>query len=207
MSIFLNWFKNTPHKTSPLFETKGLEVLTFDKQRKDGSIMRKLKRSTMFESDMIDIVENGIQYKEWEGFVYIMHFDKDIPIPLYIGKAEKKGVTQEISFNINNIRKNKHAFGRWGDGLAYHIGDLSHAIYRETAYKKPSKKYERWASAIFDTVIPPTLKKPVYISLFSWYNGMKGPSQLSGTVPSVEKELISIIGDEYHKSLLNVDGK
>ena len=207
MSIFLNWFKNTPHKTSPLFETQGLEVITFDKHRKDGSIMRKLKRSTMFELSMIDIVENGIKNKEWEGFIYIMHFDENLPIPLYIGKAEKKGVTQEISFNISNIRKNKHAFGRWGDGLAYHIGDLSHAIYRESAYKKPSKKYERWANAIFDTMIPPTLIKPVFISLFSWHKGMRGPSQLSGTVPSVEKELISIVGSEYQKSLLNVDGK
>ena len=34
MNIFLDWFKNTPHKTSPLFETKGLEVVTFEKLRK-----------------------------------------------------------------------------------------------------------------------------------------------------------------------------
>jgi alpha-tubulin suppressor-like RCC1 family protein len=47
--------------------------------------------------------------------------------PLYVGKAEKKGVTKPISANIRNIRRNKHMFARWGNGLDYHIGDLQTA--------------------------------------------------------------------------------
>jgi len=42
---------------------KGLEVLTFDKPMKDGSIMHKLKRSTIFESSLIEIVEKELKMK------------------------------------------------------------------------------------------------------------------------------------------------
>lgn len=31
-------------------------------------------------------------------------------------------------------------FARWGDGLAYHIGDLNHVLLEFEGYKKPSEE-------------------------------------------------------------------
>jgi hypothetical protein len=127
---------------------------------------------------------------------------------LYIGKTERKGTTQELSFNIKNVRSNQHAFGRWGYGLAYHIGDLSHAIFQEgSPYKPPSRKYKRWADHLFESIDPLRLKRIVNVSLISWHAGSRGPSGLQGSVPAVEKELIALCGTSDKSSLLNVDGR
>ena len=189
-------------KTAPLFHEQNLIVETFPHSSKT-----KLKRSKEFDELMIVTVENGLLDDDWEGFIYIMHWKPiDSMIPLYIGKAERRGITQPISFNIENIRKNNHAFGRWGYGLAYHIGELSHAIYREEAYKKPSKKYERWRDTLFNNVKPPTLREVVYVSLISWKRGMKGLSGLTGSVASIEKELIALTSTIPNGFLMNTDG-
>ncbi|MGA8941652.1 MAG: hypothetical protein WB502_02905 [Thermoactinomyces sp.] len=87
---------------------------------------------------------------------------------LYIGKAEKKGVKNPISENIRNIRKNKSKFARWGDGVAYHIGDLSQVLFNFKAYKKTSRKYKRWAEALFRSFYPPVLKEKTVLYLASW---------------------------------------
>lgn len=205
MNLLDQWLKiHIQTNTAPLFDTSDLKVKTFS-----HNSMEKLKRHPKFDELMINTVEKGLDKDSWEGFIYIMYWllNGEI-IPLYIGKAERKGVKKPISFNIENIKKNQHAFGRWGYGLAYHIGDLSHAIFREEAYKKPNKKYDRWAQRLFVELSPePVLKYPVYVSIISWNKGMKGPSGLIGTVPSVEKELISLAGGYYPDTLLNVDGK
>ena len=204
MNLLDHWLKNhILSNTAPLFDTRDMEVKIFL-----HNSMKKLKRCSKFDELMINTVEDGLDKDSWEGFIYIMYWiiSGEI-IPLYIGKAERKGVKKPISFNIENIRKNQHAFGRWGYGLAYHIGDLSHAIFREEAYKKPNKKYEKWAERLFVKLTPPFLRYPVNVSIISWNKGMKGPSGLVGTVPSVEKELISLAGAYHPDKLLNVDGK
>lgn len=208
MKVFRDWLEKTPHKTAPLFATDGLEVQTFDKvYKRNGTVMRKLKRNEAFDKLLIEIVEEGFKRDDWEGYIYLMHFQISNLQPLYVGKAERRGVSSAISFNLRRIRSNDHAFGRWGYGLAYHIGDLSHAVFREKAYKKPAKKYERWADTILQKLHPPTLKETVYVSMFSWYRGARGPSGLIGSVPSVEKELIAILGSANNKLFLNKDGR
>lgn len=189
-------------KFAPLFCEENLIVKTYVHNK-----MMKLKRNPKFDELMIETVEKGLRSEDWEGIIYLMHWGRpESIVPLYIGKAERKGVSRPVSFNIENIRKNKHAFGRWGHGLAYHIGDLSHAIYQEKAYKKPSKNYFRWVDTLFSNTAPPTLKKLVYVSIISWTNGMKGLSGLEGSVPSVEKELIALTSHSKNVYLLNKDG-
>ena len=108
--------------------------------------------------------------------------------PLYVGKAEKKGVTRPISENIRNIRKNKHMFARWGDGLDYHIGDLSHALFRFKGYREPTKRMERRAAVLFVTRDPPILKEQVYLYVGPWLKSSRGPS---GLRPCKAKEMYS----------------
>jgi hypothetical protein len=188
--------------TAPLFAEHHLMVETFS-----HNAMRKLKRSDAFDALMIRTVEEGLQNASWEGFLYLMHWLRSGQVvPLYVGKAERRGVKRPLSFNIAQIRKNQHAFGRWGYGLAYHMGDLSHAMFREPAYKLPSRKYRQWAEVLFTSFDPPVLKEPVYVTLMSWERGMRGPSGLIGSVASVEKEIISLASVIPGAMLLNVDG-
>jgi hypothetical protein len=101
--------------------------------------------------------------------------------PMYIGKAEKKGVTHPISENIN-------------------------AIYGFQAYKKPSKKYITWAKALFETNDPPILKEPIFFFIAPWFTSDKGLSGLSCSLPAAEKEMIAIASVQFVNTLLNVDG-
>jgi len=55
------------------------------------------------------------------------------------GKAERKGVSRSLSFNLSNIRKNNHAFGRWRYGLAYHTRYLKKAG-KEKAFEVYGKR-------------------------------------------------------------------
>jgi hypothetical protein len=93
-----------------------------------------------------------------------------------------------------------------GYGLDYHIGDLSHAIFRDEGYRSPRPKYTRWAEALFAQVDPPVLREEVYVTLIGWCRGMRGPSGLPCSVASLEKELIALAGADPFGVLLNKDG-
>ncbi|ULH18289.1 hypothetical protein MF271_22770 (plasmid) [Deinococcus sp. KNUC1210] len=112
-----------------------------------------------------------------------------------------------MSRNIAKIRRNPDKFARWGYGLDYHLGDLSHALFGFSAYRKPTKKYQRWAAALFTTFDPPVLKAPVTLVLLPWYEQSRGPSGFLTSVASVEKEVIALAGALYPDALLNVDGR
>jgi hypothetical protein len=204
MNMLEKWFSEYDYfRNAPLFLEEDLIVKVFMK----GSL-KKLNRHPDFDNLMINIVEEGLTQESWEGFTYIMHWLRNGNlIPLYIGKAERRGVNNPVSFNISNIKKNNHAFGRWGYGLAYHIGDLSHAIFGGEAYKSPSPKYRRWAEMLFEQLEPPKLRERVYVTLISWHDGMIGPSGLVGSVASVEKEIISLASVTDPETLLNIDGR
>lgn len=204
MSLLDQWLETyVRNNSAPLLKEENGIVSTITR----GG-MRKLERHPKFTELMVRTVEEGLQDDAWCGFVYVMHWLRDTRIvPLYIGKAERRGVSQELNFNLNNIRKNDHAFGRWGYGLAYHLGDLSHAIFGEKAYKKPSAKYRRWAETLFTELNPLRLREPVYLAIIGWQWGMKGPSGLECSVPSLEKELIAFASVEHPLILLNRDGR
>lgn len=203
MTCWKEWLKNQKSiYTVPLFSEKELLVETF----KYGC-RKLLKRSEKFDECVINIVENGLENEDWKGFIYIMNWDHYSEIvPLYIGKTEKKGTRNTINSNLVNIRKNQDKFARWGYGLDYHIGGLSHAIFGELAYKQIEPRYKRWANLLFSELNPPVLKEKAYVSIISWYEGMQGPSGILKSVPTVEKELITLVGSKGSNVFLNKDG-
>ncbi|MFE5321668.1 hypothetical protein ACFQ88_23475 [Paenibacillus sp. NPDC056579] len=163
MISFNSWLiSNQGYSITPLFETYDeLSVETKINVVKDRE-RRLLKRSKLMETAIIETIESNLKDNRWEGIIYVM--GKDVAnsfIPLYIGKAEKMGVKNELSANIRNIRRNQHTFARWGDGVAYHIGDLSQALFEFEGYQKPQKKYKRWTEALFKSFDPPILKEPI----------------------------------------------
>jgi hypothetical protein len=67
----------------------------------------------LFDADGLcpRIIERSLPNPAWQGFVYLMHFGpREALEPLYVGKTERGGKTQPVSFNIANIRANQHAF-------------------------------------------------------------------------------------------------
>ncbi len=127
--------------------------------------------------------------------------------PLYVGKAERRGITHALSANLRNIRTNHGFFARWGYNLDYHVGDLSHALFGFEAYRPPSRKYHRWAEALFSSFDPPVLRAPVSVLWVPWFEGSRGPSGFTGSVASVEKEVIALASVMSGEALLNVDGR
>jgi hypothetical protein len=156
---------------------------------------------------IIDTVENGLRDDACDGLLYVMGIHT-LPnfVPLYVGKAERRGVTHAISANLKNVRRNKDRFARWGDKLAYHIGDLSHSLFKFQAYRKPTRKYERWATALFASRNPPILKEIAYLYIAPWTRNEQGPSSLPCSLPAVENEVIALASVQRGDRLLNVEG-
>ncbi len=104
---------------------------------------------------MIDLIEAGLRQDDWTGLIYLMGVgERSALTPLDVGNAERRGKTHAVSKNIVNIRRNPDKFARWGYGLDYHLGDLSHAMFAFEAYRKPTSKYRRWAGALFERNAP-----------------------------------------------------
>jgi hypothetical protein len=203
VSVLATWLATHATRTAPLFLDEDLVVAVFRRGR-----LEKLRRHPAFDALMIETVQAGLADPEWLGLLYVMHWRRPNGIvPLYIGKAERRGVTNELSANLRDIARNHGAFGRWGYGLAYHVGDLSHVLFGGPGYKPPERKYRRWAEALFASHAPPRLREPVHVAIVSWRAGMRGPSGLVGSVAAVEKELIALAGAEGPDDLLNTDGR
>ncbi len=64
-----------------------------------------------------------------------------------------------------------------------------------------------WAEVLFQSFDPPVLTEQVYVAIMSWESGRRGPSGLSGSVASVEKEIIALASVMPDAMLLNVDGR
>lgn len=198
MINLLEWLLQVPdYRFEPLFETdENLQVKT----RITKSERKLLKRSEKMEEAVISIVEKGLSDEEWEGLFYIMgKGELNRFRPIYVGKAEKKGTK-------NAIVRTYEIFARWGDGTAYHIGGLSQVLFQFKSYQPPTKKYTRWANALFSSFDPPILKEPIYLYVAPWYSTLRGPSGLICSLPAVEKEIISLASEQFKSTLLNVDG-
>lgn len=208
MTNLQGWLDVFPEaRFAPLFDTQdGLNVRTHQRGRE--SDRRMLTRSPAFETAMIDLIEMGLRDPAWTGLVYLMGVgERGAFIPLYIGKAERRGRTHEVSKNIVNIRANPEKFARWGYGLDYHVGDLSHALFGFAAYRPPQAKYRRWANALFTSFVPPVLRAPVNMLLLPWFEDSRGPSGFYGSVAAAEKEVIALASALYGGTLLNTDGR
>ena len=159
MTRLQSWFDSLPQASfAPLFETQGeLQVQTH--QRGQEGNRRMLSRSPGFDAAMIELVEQGLIQESWRGLIYVMGIgERQAFTPLYVGKTERRGTLHQVSHNIANIRGNSGTVARWGYGLDYHMGDLSHALFGFEAYRKPTPKYQRWAEVLFTSVDPPVLR-------------------------------------------------
>lgn len=206
MLSLVEWFQTVPgHRFVPLFATD--RSLVVETKLSGPEERRLLRRSAKMEEAVIEMVEEGLKNPLWQGLLYVMGWGEGATFrPLYVGKAERAGVKHPLSVNLANIRTNRHMFARWGDGVAYHIGDLSQALFGWKAYLPPSKKYKRWVSVLFVSADPPRLREVVTLYLAPWVEGNRGASGLTWSLPAVEKEVIALASVQFGDSLLNVDG-
>jgi hypothetical protein len=198
-------FAQREHRLVDLFAVDADGVVS-TKER--GTPPRRiLCRSRQMEQTIIEIVETGLSQPDFEGLLYVMGFGSSENFrPAYVGKAERKGVKRPLSANLVNLSFDQGKFARWGDGLDYHIGDLSHALFEWPARRTPRNKYRRWADALFARADPPQLREPVKLYLLPWRTATRGPSGLLGSLAAGEKEAIALAGAQYGSTLLNTDG-
>ncbi|MBE1426272.1 hypothetical protein H4684_002937 [Desulfomicrobium macestii] len=165
------------------------------------------------ESDiLIDDWKSG--RGEYDGLIYLMYTisNHDDVIPLYIGKAESIGKNGgNLSANIANLHRDKSKFARWGDGYAYHIGDLSAVAVLDHPREKVTSKYTNWASRLFEEFPRqyPKLKIPVHFWAKAWRSSEVGiwnnfgPTRLT----FLEYLMIGVASSAYPESLLNREGQ
>lgn len=206
MKDLRDWlWENSGYRLVTLFDTDDCLVVRTKEIGKDKK--RILCRARIMEQAMIEMVESGLINEKWHGLLYVMGFGIETSFrPLYVGKAEKRGVKHELSGNLVNIRNNQGKFARWGDCLDFHIGDLSQTLFRFQGYRGPRLKYQRWADRLFLELDPPKLREPVSLYLAPWLDDSVGPSGLSASLPAAEKEVIALASLAFPDTLLNVDG-
>jgi hypothetical protein len=203
MMDLVHWLHGVDeHKFVPLFE---LDDNLAVKIKYVGSQNRPiLRRHPQMEQMIIDLVEKGLEDPDWEGLIYVMGWH-DLPrfVPLFVGRTERRGIRRQVSENIRSIRTNTSAFARWGDNIDYHIGDLSHALFRFKAYREPKRSYERWAATLFESPGSTRLVRPVFLYIAPWYTHSKGPSGHVCSVRQVTQELIGLAYIRFSDTLLN----
>jgi len=100
--------------------------------------------------------------------LYVMHTGTSGTwTPRYIGKAERRGVKHEVSVNLVRLRSDPSKFARWGYHSAYHLGELSHALFgtefqTSALCPKPVTHAGRRRCLPLQ---PPVLKEPVSVTL------------------------------------------
>jgi hypothetical protein len=175
-----------------------------------------LQRSTQMESLVITEVQKVVQdfaarTEEFEGLIYMMFWkDGNLILPLYIGKSEKYGKTQNLSANIAHIETNKSFFCRWGYNYAYHIGDLSAVVCPGHPQKKINRKYTKWAEKLFLSFPSksPKLRRETYFWIEAWKHGSSGIWKEYGetSLTFLEYLLIGVASDLFSGLLLNEEG-
>lgn len=153
------------------------------------------------------IKDRSIEGGSLDGLIYMMgyrranHFE-----PLYIGKAETVGRNGGLSANIEGIKGSPGKFARWGDGYAYHIGDLSACVLKH-AKNKQLPKYKKWAERLF---LPDStrLREQVYFWAMPWDHRQEGIWRELGptNLALLEYLLIGVAGLIF-EDLLNSEGK
>ena len=188
---------------APLFDTTDdLDVRTHVKGRRQR---RLLRRHPAMEDAMIEVVESGLSDPTWRGLLYVMAWGTEKEVrPLYIGMARREGRSRPLSSNLVNLGGDRSKFARWGDGNAYHIGDLSQALFKFASYKKVEAKYRSWAATLFEQRTPPRLLQPVMLLLIPWFDDSRAPSGKRLSVKQVETELIELATAETDGRLLNI---
>lgn len=207
MSRLRTWLADLPGaRYVPLFDTyPDLVIRTHER----GSGKRLLRRSAEMERAIIELVEDGLTQPSWRGLLYVMAWgSRERLRPLYIGKAARFGKKPgKLSANLANLAADRGKFARWGDGNAYHVGDLSQAVFRWRSYKEPGQKYERWAEMLLASRDPPRLREPTYLLIVPWHDGQRGCQGAPCTLEEAEDLAIDLAIEEFEDVVLNVQGE
>jgi len=147
-----------------------------------------------------------------DGLIYMMGWkDAERFIPLYVGKAETTGRSGgNLSANLKNLGRDTSKFARWGDGYAYHIGDLSAVVLNGHAADHQHDKYRDWAAKLFENapVDRPVLRKPVWFWTTAWDNSANGIWEDLGATQLAFLEYTMIgVASMVSPDLLNREGR
>jgi hypothetical protein len=204
----------------PLFDVGNGVVQVVSSPSKNGRLL--LKRGAQMEA--LVAREAGRVIADWragcdelEGLIYMMCWrEPDGVLPLYIGKTEKYGRDgTTLSANIDGVVTrcgevgNRTAFCRWGDGYAYHVGDLSAVVCPGHPSDKIAGKYRRWAAALFENAptTAPILRQPTFFWAKAWSKGAVGPWQGLGPTSLTFLEYLLIgLASATFPGLLNSEG-
>lgn len=200
-----SWLSDQPETSfAPLFDSTA-DLLVQSHVRNGKELLR---RSPEMEGAVIDLIEAGLKRDDWCGLLYVMCWGTSEEVrPLYIGKANRRGRKADVSANIRDIRRNRHKFARWGDGLDYHIGDLSHTLFGFEAYREPTEKYSRWAEMLFVHRCPPRLRETTSLLLIPWFESSHAIGGDCVDLETAEDQLIDVALAEFEDIVLNVRGE
>ena len=218
-----DWLASLPNfYLVPLFALNDDDtVKVAERMSKQHGLQRLICRHPKMEEAIINIVRDGVKREDWRGLIYIMGKGRgfDEFQFLYVGKAEARGVRNALSANVKGVDRggNKGKFVRWGDNLAYHIGDLSQAIFCNKPHAKSSDKYISWAQRLFKEARCLTAKNPlvdmtlhlndpVSIYVAPWYADSTNLSGLPSTLAVVECDLIALGAQCFGEVILNSKG-
>jgi hypothetical protein len=189
----------------------------------DGNVAQKvigkktvrsvLKRSN--ECDDLILKATSLLHQDWhsgakqyDGMVYMMgRKQPDWFEPLYIGKTESAGrIEGKFSENLIGLEKNRAFFARWGDGYAYHIGNLSAWVLPGHADKHRKENYGGWAKCLFNETTA-TLRHPIHFWAMPWDSSEVGIWEDFGptSLAFLENLLIGVAAD-ISPDLLNKQG-
>jgi hypothetical protein len=120
----------------------------------------------------------NLGHSQIDGLIYMMGWkDRGNFLPLYIGKAETRGRGKDnLSANLKNLDRDTSKFARWGDGYAYHIGDLSACVLAGHKQEHQHFKYRDWAALLFqrDESHRIHLKNDTWFWAKAWDNKSEG---------------------------------
>ena len=176
------------------------------------TLYRSPAMEALVRSEVDAIIEDHREHGNLDGLIYMMGTKRpDHFLPLYIGKAETLGRgDKNFSANLANLDRDTSKFARWGDGYAYHIGDLSACALLGHPPDKQTDKYRDWARALFLHVPTdrPVLSEQVWFWAKAWdqrWSGIwkeLGPTRLA----FLEYTLIGV-ASMISTSLLNREGR
>jgi hypothetical protein len=199
----------------PLFQATTSGRVATRRHGHDGRTMlcRSEQMESLVRSEAAKAVsDHQAGGQQIDGLIYIMGWRQDQRfVPLYIGKTEITGRgDRNLSVNLKNLDRDTSKFARWGDGYAYHVGDLSACVVHGHDPRRRQEKYSDWASKLFEQAPTeqPVLRRPVWFWAIAWDNRTTGIWQELGPTRLAFLEYILIgVASMISPDLLNREGR
>ncbi len=201
----------------PLFDadTNGsVRIRTIGRGRTERQILSRSPKMESLVRSEVALLERdwNSSPRRLDGLIYMAGLRRDQSfVPIYIGKTEAEGrLGGNFSANVTRIAADTTKFARWGDGYAYHVGDLSACVLPGHDERKKTAKYQAWARAMFLDVpcATPRLKEPILFWCKAWDRGDVGVwEELGPTRLTFLEYLLIGVGSMCFEQLLNREGQ